>query len=294
MNQIAALLDLRTIVLVSVIIYFMCSTLLVLLWRRYRHQFDGLNFLALSSSLQTAGLLALGVRGLMPESLSIFLTNGFIVLGALSSFHGFMLFCGKPHRMVLWFVMMVIFLLAQAYWYYMEPSLMWRTINASMMIVVTSLLTAYVLFTQDNPVIRSFTIFAAWVLILYAGLFSARIVVALYEHRTAVGFFGSKTIEAWLGVFYPALFVLMTYAVSLMINLRLSWETDEARKELKTLSGLLPICAHCKKVRDDRGYWNQIETYVSMHSEADFSHGICPECEQVHYTEIKSHREANI
>ena len=54
----------------------------------------------------------------------------------------------------------------------------------------------------------------------------------------------------------------------------------EALAQIKTLSGLLPICAWCKKVRDDSGYWNQIETYVKDHTEAQFSHGICPECRQ--------------
>ncbi len=48
--------------------------------------------------------------------------------------------------------------------------------------------------------------------------------------------------------------------------------------KVRQLSGLLPICASCKKIRDDRGYWNQIETYIRDHSEAEFSHGICPEC----------------
>ncbi|MEN8143230.1 MAG: response regulator, partial [Thermodesulfobacteriota bacterium] len=47
---------------------------------------------------------------------------------------------------------------------------------------------------------------------------------------------------------------------------------------VKTLSGMLPICASCKKVRDDKGYWNQIESYITNHSEAEFSHGICPDC----------------
>lgn len=55
--------------------------------------------------------------------------------------------------------------------------------------------------------------------------------------------------------------------------------------QVKQLSGLLPICASCKKIRDDRGYWTQIETYIRNHSEADFSHGICPECEQRLYPE---------
>ena len=53
---------------------------------------------------------------------------------------------------------------------------------------------------------------------------------------------------------------------------------QESLAKVKTLSGLLPICASCKKIRDDRGYWNQIETYIQEHSEAAFSHGICPQC----------------
>ena len=55
-------------------------------------------------------------------------------------------------------------------------------------------------------------------------------------------------------------------------------ELEEALTRVKELSGLLPICMMCKKIRDDSGYWNQLETYISRHSEALFSHGICPEC----------------
>lgn len=55
-------------------------------------------------------------------------------------------------------------------------------------------------------------------------------------------------------------------------------DLQTALSRVKTLSGLLPICSHCKKIRDDTGYWNQIETYIATHSDAMFSHGICPEC----------------
>lgn len=61
---------------------------------------------------------------------------------------------------------------------------------------------------------------------------------------------------------------------------------QEALSEVKTLSGLLPICASCKKIRDDRGYWEQIEVYIEDHSNAAFSHGICPECVRKLYPEI--------
>lgn len=57
--------------------------------------------------------------------------------------------------------------------------------------------------------------------------------------------------------------------------------------DVKTLSGLLPICAHCKKVRDDKGYWKQIEEYISERSDAQFSHGICQDCVKKYYPELK-------
>jgi PAS domain-containing protein len=55
-------------------------------------------------------------------------------------------------------------------------------------------------------------------------------------------------------------------------------ELQEAFNNIKTLRGLIPICAWCKKVRDDRGYWKQVEDYIREHSDADFTHGICSEC----------------
>ena len=61
---------------------------------------------------------------------------------------------------------------------------------------------------------------------------------------------------------------------------------EQALVEIKTLRGILPICASCKKIRDDKGYWNQIETYISHHTEAEFSHGICPECAKILYPNI--------
>lgn len=59
---------------------------------------------------------------------------------------------------------------------------------------------------------------------------------------------------------------------------RLIRELREALAQVKTLSGLLPICASCKSIRDDQGYWQQIEAYIRDHSEAEFSHSVCPEC----------------
>lgn len=64
---------------------------------------------------------------------------------------------------------------------------------------------------------------------------------------------------------------------------KLVLELQKALGQIKKLSGLLPICSHCKKIRDDAGYWNQLEEYISEHSEASFSHSICSECLAAYY-----------
>ncbi|MDK9706971.1 MAG: cache domain-containing protein [Desulforhopalus sp.] len=71
-----------------------------------------------------------------------------------------------------------------------------------------------------------------------------------------------------------------TYTRSLIEENR---KTEEALANVRQLKGMLPICANCKKIRDDKGYWNQVEVYIQEHSDASFSHGICPECVKVLY-----------
>jgi PAS domain S-box-containing protein len=63
-------------------------------------------------------------------------------------------------------------------------------------------------------------------------------------------------------------------------------ELQEALSQVRTLGGLLPICASCKKIRDDQGYWRQVEEYVREHSEAEFTHSICPDCARKLYPDI--------
>ena len=64
---------------------------------------------------------------------------------------------------------------------------------------------------------------------------------------------------------------------------KLYLELKDAMTQIKTLKGIIPICAKCKKIRDDKGYWGQVEIYIREHSEAEFSHGICPECKEELY-----------
>jgi hypothetical protein len=78
-------------------------------------------------------------------------------------------------------------------------------------------------------------------------------------------------------------FVVLAFAVARIRALlteerRISDQLEKTLSEVKTLTGLLPICAECKKIRDDKGYWQQLEEYISKHTNAEFTHGLCQDC----------------
>jgi CheY-like chemotaxis protein len=83
-----------------------------------------------------------------------------------------------------------------------------------------------------------------------------------------------------------AIAIAMARFDDLMELRRLNAELQDTLAKIKTLSGLLPLCSSCKKIRDDDGYWHQVEVYIRDHSEAEFSHGLCPECAKKLYPEI--------
>ena len=77
---------------------------------------------------------------------------------------------------------------------------------------------------------------------------------------------------------HRAMQALARQVMALLQLRRVAADLAGALEKVKTLTGLLPICAWCKRIRDDKGYWSQVEAYVHEHTGADFTHGICPEC----------------
>ena len=85
-------------------------------------------------------------------------------------------------------------------------------------------------------------------------------------------------------------FSFQRWAEAKRLNIKLverNIDLEKALTEVAELKGIIPICASCKKIRDDKGYWHQVESYISSHSKADFSHGICPDCMKRLYPEFK-------
>ena len=94
---------------------------------------------------------------------------------------------------------------------------------------------------------------------------------------------GSEKTIAWSSIsgYFPIL-GWKSWKVGLDIT-----ELKQSIARVNTLSGLLPICSNCKKIRDDKGYWNRLEAYIQNHSDAEFTHGVCPDCIDELYPELK-------
>jgi hypothetical protein len=104
------------------------------------------------------------------------------------------------------------------------------------------------------------------------------------------------TFRSWNTILQLAAFLITAYLAARARadyedQTRLAAELKEALNQVKQLKGLLPICAWCKRVRDDQGYWHQVEAYVSDHTDAVFSHGMCPECQQKEIEKVEQRRQ---
>ena len=105
---------------------------------------------------------------------------------------------------------------------------------------------------------------------------------ALCTILAVVGFFlGASDGVMWIGIVNRMIAIFVIWITAILSVMR-----KQAEEETKILRGLLPICSYCKKVRDHKGYWKQIEVYIAANSQADFTHGLCPECGVEHYPEV--------
>ena len=111
--------------------------------------------------------------------------------------------------------------------------------------------------------------------------------LAIFLPLARVGFhFLWNVQQPFLSVLINAPITILALAFYAYFIDRVSWQKRALEKEVKALEGILPICASCKKIRNEHGEYEQMEKYVTEHSEASFSHGICPECAKKLYPDI--------
>ncbi len=162
-------------------------------------------------------------------------------------------------------------------------------------------LLAIAIFLLDLAIPLGVAMGVPYVAVILISLWSPRkrftVLVAVFSSVLAMAacFLKPQVAEMWKVVFNRALALFAIWVTaSLGLQRKITeekrekalLEREKALQDVRVLRGLLPICASCKRIRDDQGYWTQLEGYIKTHSEADFTHGICPECVERLYPEI--------
>ncbi len=178
-------------------------------------------------------------------------------------------------------------------------------LSSSLFIMLLGLFATFLVAMGDS---RFFTPYFTSFFFAFAGIFTT--VGIGFKFSTASMVFNILVFEIVIGVFLPVpikLFlpytffltgIFLVYAyIGYMVeffsreNFAMSKNLNNSLNEIKTLSGLLPICSHCKKIRDDSGYWNQVDEYFRDHGNVTFSHSLCPDCVSLLHPKLKLNTE---
>ncbi len=161
-----------------------------------------------------------------------------------------------------------------------------KSIKSNITIIVFCVFLSLAIFVLDSMIPLGVAGGVPYILVILVSLWSDKMKLPIYmaiccSILTVIGYFSSPPGgELWKVISnrFLAFFAIWTVAILSVQRKIIHLEKEKALSKLKVLSGLIPICAACKNIRDDSGYWSQIESYIRDHSEAEFSHGICPDC----------------
>ncbi|MBI5521992.1 MAG: hypothetical protein HY910_05130 [Desulfarculus sp.] len=296
-------LDPRTVILVSMVIYVLLAMAMVLFSASLKHQ-RGPGYWALGTSGWALFSLLLFLRDILPDWLTIVVANQGLVMSLCLVAQGLALLLGQRPPLAFHLAVSVANLAGFLYFTYMLPSFSGRVVVFSLAIIVLGAEMARRLLPlrqKPNDPTRLLVLFT---LITCMAAFSLRI--ALTSLDACQGLLQDRVINVVFLVFFPMSVVALNFSLLGLAASRFARQKDEVNATLaetngqlqealdnvRTLSGLLPICSHCKKIRDDQGYWQQIEGYLREHTDADFTHGICPACAQELYGDYIKSRKA--
>ncbi len=282
-------LDVKTIFIADALTTALISLALFFYGKTYK-TYPGFKHWTAGSLAASLAFAASALRGTIPEWISVLLVNGAGVFAFIVRLDGVAMFVqGKAVKRFLYAVVPLEMALA-GFFYFVHDSI---DIRLAMITACACPCIWWIAAIFTDAAIREkkpFYSMAGVIAMIYGTTSLVRTTfwfldspVGIFDNTlySAVFFLSVLVFEVWFGLLF-----LMMNSRRLEEELVAGEKTlkeqvvmlNKAMSEVKVLKGLLPICSSCKKIRDDDGYWTQLETYIDRHSEATFTHGVCPEC----------------
>jgi len=263
-------LDFRTLTLSTGVLVLALSAAMLSV-RLTRRTYPGFGLWVLGSACAGAAMVLVSALGALPEGARV-VSDVLSSLGLQLVVAGLERFVGRDRRPGLHALVVLAATAASALFLWVVPSYRARVVSGELLYLVQVIWCLWLLVGLSpalggrNRLLEG----SLWV----QGAWSAlRLVAVMGAGGVPSGLFYEITF-----LVYPAVVAVMIYGLTDLDLQRTEAELRASVEEVQTLRGIIPICSYCKKVRDDQGSWQQVETYVSEHTEAAFSHGICPRC----------------
>jgi hypothetical protein len=290
--------DIRTLMVSNTLIVSFLFAALIF-YKFNRRTYPGFGFWAAGSCSLALGYIAMILRGRgLSVDISIILVNAAFALAALLRLEGTVRFMENRQLAKAYYAIPVFVSIVCYYFYAFDNLIIIRNLTVSAAASAITLIIAWKLVRHAPSGDVSLYRITAALYILFILVVMGR--SALWLVHSDAGLFDADMFNSFYFLTITAFEIGWALSYLMMNSQRLEGELREAQKslgltvaeleiaisEIKTLGGMLPICSTCKRIRDDKGYWNQLEDYLHEHTEADFSHSICPECSKRLYPEF--------
>ncbi len=282
-------MDIKTILICNAAVTAFLGSALYF-YKSNQKTYPGFGFWMSGTFIVTIGYISIVLRGTIAEWVSIIMVNGAFSLAAVLRLEGAELFI-RDHRINRWYYSIPVIVMALcAVFYFLLDSIIIRNLIFSLSVTFIGVLIGSKFIHYAPRYNRNVYKVTGTLFYMFGLVMMVRAVMWILH--PGFGLFNSGQTQV---VYFLAIMIFETgwgMALLMMNSQRLEedlWTSqnklhvtiaklEKAMSEIKTLSGLLPICSSCKKIRDDKGYWNQIESYIKIHTEAEFSHSLCPDC----------------
>jgi hypothetical protein len=279
-------LDIRTLAFVSSV-----TSLILFGWLAYvertRKTYPGFRHWAVSAFLFFAAMVLISLRNIWPDTFTVIIGNSAFISSFILVDYGLRRFHGRRPIINSYIISLAVLSVSFSYFTFIDPDVAIRIVIVSVLVSIYCFLIAYDLWRYRTApsslgsglLMGTFIVLGFWDLTRSVLTLLFEVHVSDFMHAGAIQ---SATLVVFLGGS-----ILMYAGLATLNAERIETDLTKAMENIRTLQGFLPICANCKRIRDDRGYWKHVEEYIEHHTEAVMTHGICPDCVRKLYPEIE-------
>ncbi len=282
-------LDIRTLSFMTGFISILLSITMIVIYINSK-TYEGFLPWVIAFSLNAISMILISLRTLVPDFISIIIANLIITLFLMFLDYGLTLFFHKKENG--WVTTYIPLLLIQTMWFiyftYIDNNIPMRIIFINAMFIGLLAHSAYTIHKYSAKILQHKQWFLISTLLTLSVWYVIRLIFTLMSDNEIVHFMHAGTIHGLSFTMLIAGNIMITLGLLIIQNRRVTIELQKSNKEVNNLEQFIPICANCKKIRDDKGYWDQVERYISSRTSSQFSHSICPECaEKLYGKEIR-------